>query len=98
MQIPRKLFISVAILLAISAVIFVFGLSPTLVLYYYSTGLYPIISVCLRWISSIFPYALGDILYFSLIIFALRKIFLFVKKRKSLTKADRFIIPLKTLN
>ena len=98
MQIPRKLLISFNILIVISLLIFLFGLSPNLVLSYYSNGLYPILSVCLRWVSSLFPYALGDILYASLIIFAIRQVFLLVKKRKSLTKNDRFIIPLKTLN
>ena len=65
---------------------------------YYSTGFYPILSASLRWISSLFPFALGDILYAILIFIALRSIFLLFKKRKSLTKKDRFIIPLKTLN
>ncbi|RYG10227.1 MAG: DUF3810 family protein, partial [Chitinophagaceae bacterium] len=98
MQIPRKLLFTSGLLLFISLLIFLFGLSPTFVLKYYSTGLYPLISVCLRWLSSLFPFALGDILYGSLLIFALFSIFLLFKKRKSLTKTDRFIIPLKTLN
>lgn len=98
MSLTRKLILTSTILFLTSVLIFLFGLSPRLVLNYYSTGLYPILSSLLRWISSLFPYALGDILYVSLIIFALRHIFLVIKRRKSLTKADRINIPLKTLN
>lgn len=98
MPFSRKLLLTSIILFFTSVLIFLFGLSPHLVLKYYSTGLYPIISVSLRWISSIFPFALGDILYAILIFIILRSIFLLFKKRKSLTKKDRFIIPLKTLN
>jgi len=95
---PRKRFIGSGILFGISILIFLLGLSPTLVLNYYSNGLYPILSVSLRWVSSLFPFALGDIVYVSLILFALRHIFLFLKKRKSLKKKDRLAIPLKLAN
>ncbi len=98
MQISRKLSLTSAILSSVALLLFLLGLSPNLTLAYYSNGFYPILSVCLRWVSSLFPYALGDILYASLIIFALRQVFLLIKKRKSFTKNDRLIIPLKTLN
>ncbi len=98
MPFPRKLLLTSAILFGSALLLFLFGLSPSLVLNYYSTGLYPILSASLRWVSSLFPFALGDILYALLIFLALRSIFLLIKKRKSLTKKDRFIIPLKVLN
>lgn len=98
MPFSRKLLTTSSILFFISVLIFLFGLSQHLVLNYYSNGIYQVISIGLRWVSSFFPYALGDILYLSLIIFMLRHIFLLFKKRKSLTKKDRFIIPIKTLN
>jgi len=98
MPLSRKLLITSAILFGTAALIFLVGLSPNLVLTYYSTGVYPIVSASLRWISSLFPFALGDILYALLIFIALKSIFFFLKKRKSLTKKDRFIIPLKALN
>ena len=98
MKVPRKLLLTSTTLFTISILIFLFGLSPTLVLNYYSTLIYPIISICTRWLSSLFPFALGDILYVCLILLAIWQIFLLIKKRKSLKKADRFIIPLKTLN
>ena len=91
-------FLSTSILLGISFLIFLFGLNQDWVLTYYSNGLYPLISIILRWISSLFPFAFGDILYTLLISFALWQIFLFFKKRKSWVKADRFNIPLKLLN
>ncbi|MBC7616113.1 MAG: DUF3810 domain-containing protein [Pedobacter sp.] len=98
MPFSRKLLLTSAILFSIALLIFIFDLSPSLVLNYYSTGFYPILSASLRWISSLLPFALGDILYALLIFIALRSIFLLFKKRKSLTKKDRFIIPLKGLN
>ena len=98
MQIPQKLLLTSVLLFFFAFVLFLFGLNPNLVLNYYSNGLYPILSTSLRWISSILPFALGDIVYVLLIIFALRSIFSWFKKRKLLTKKDRFIIPLKTLN
>ncbi|MFI5452498.1 DUF3810 domain-containing protein [Pedobacter sp. UC225_61] len=96
--IPRKLLLKSALIFGIALFIFLFGLFPQVVLTVYSKGLYPIISSTLRWISSIFPFALGDILYGILIIIALIQLFLFVKRRKSLTKAHRLIIPLKLFN
>ena len=98
MHLPRKLLITFIILFTVSVLIFLLGLSPNFVLTYYANGIYPILSNVIRLISSIFPFALGDILYIFLIVLALRQIFMLLKKRKSLTKADRFIIPIKTLN
>ena len=98
MQTPQKLLLTSVVLFFFALLLFLFGLSPNLVLNYYSNGLYPIVSASLRWISSFLPFALGDILYVLLIIFALRSIFLWFKKRKSLTKKDQFNIPIKMLN
>ncbi|WP_316827723.1 DUF3810 domain-containing protein [Pedobacter miscanthi] len=86
----------VAISLAI--LIFLFGLFPSLVQKYYSTGFYSYISSALRFISSIFPFAIGDIIYALLIGFVLYKIVRFYKRRKSLKKADRILVPLQVLN
>lgn len=98
MQFPRKLLIATALIWVIAALIFLIELSPYIVLKYYSSGIYPILSSCLRWISSLFPFAIGDIIYVSLIIFAIRQFFLLFKKRKSLRRADRLIIPIKGVN
>jgi hypothetical protein len=98
MQFPRKLLIVSILLWVITALIFIADLYPFFVLTYYSSGLYPILSSCLRWISSLFPFAIGDIIYVLLIIFGIRKIFLLFKQRKSFKRADRFIIPIKGLN
>lgn len=94
----RQLFIKTSIIVGISVLLFIFGLYPNLVLHYYSNGIYPIIVIVLRGITSIFPFALGDILYVLLVLFAIRQLVLFFKNRKSLTKTDRLAVPLKLLN
>ena len=83
---------------SLAILIYLFGLFPSLVQKYYSTGIYPYISSSLRYISSIFPFAIGDIIYLLLIAFALYKIFRFFQNRKSLTKKHRIIVPLQVLN
>ncbi|WP_231729798.1 DUF3810 domain-containing protein [Pedobacter sp. Leaf176] len=83
---------------SLALLIFLFGLFPSLVQKYYSTGIYPYISSSLRFISSIVPFAIGDIIYALLIAFALYKIFNFFQNRKSLTKKDRIIVPIQALN
>ncbi|MFD0941854.1 DUF3810 domain-containing protein [Pedobacter boryungensis] len=96
--IPRSLLVKSTIIFGLALLIYILGLFPQLVLNIYSNGLYPIFSSVLRWISSIFPFALGDILYGLLIVFALIQVFLFFKRRKSLSKSHRLIIPLKLFN
>lgn len=94
----RPLFIKSITLIGIAFLIYLFSLFPTLVQKYYSTGVYPYISSSLRFISAIFPFAIGDIIYALLIAFALYKIFRFFKNRKLLIKKDRIIVPLQILN
>ncbi|MBE5320435.1 DUF3810 domain-containing protein [Pedobacter sp. MR2016-19] len=84
--------------LIIALLIYLFGFIPTLVQKYYSTGFYPSISSALRFVSSLFPFAIGDMIYVLLIGFVLYKIVRFYKRRKSLKKQDRIIVPLQILN
>src|SRR4051812_28461570 len=98
MKNKRRPFICTGILLAISVVIFIFGLNETWVYHYYSNGIYQPIAISLRWISSLFPFALGDILYGLLILFAGWKLILFIKRRKQLRKTGRVLILLKISN
>ncbi|MGF1925111.1 MAG: DUF3810 domain-containing protein [Bacteroidia bacterium] len=98
MQFPRKLLLTSSVLFLSSALVFFWGLNAELVLNYYSNGIYPIIAVCLRWLSSLSSYALGDILYAFLIILALRHIFLLIKNRKSLTRVEWLQVPFKIVN
>ena len=100
MTFPKKLFIKSAAIFSIAFFIFLFGLFPALVLSIYSKGLYPIISIVLRWISSLFPFALGDVLYVALIIYILRLIFKFFwnVKKEGWQKTDKFTVPIYTLN
>ncbi|MES2448326.1 MAG: DUF3810 domain-containing protein [Bacteroidota bacterium] len=89
------------IILSITAlIIFLFGLFPQIVLNIYSKGLYPIISSVLRWISSLLPFAIGDILYAVIIVFLLRLIFkFFIRiKKNGWQKTDKIIIPIYILN
>lgn len=97
-MIARPILIKLIVLLGLAFLIFFFGFFPALVQKYYSTGFYPYISSALRFISSIFPFAIGDIIYALLIGFVLYKIVRFYKRRKSLKKQDRILVPLQILN
>jgi len=94
----RKAINKTILIIVIALLIYLFGLFPGAVQKYYSTGAYPYISSALRFISSIFPFAIGDIIYAILIGFVLYKIFRFYKGRKTLTKKDRLVVPLQVLN
>ena len=85
-------------LVSLAILIYLFGFSPGLVQKYYSTGFYPYISSALRFTSSIFPFAIGDIIYALLIGFVLYKIVRFYRQRKSLKRTDRILVPLQILN
>ena len=98
MVLTKKHLIKFAITFGIAITIYLFGLFPNPVQKYYSTGFYPYISSALRFISRIFPFAIGDIIYAILIGFVLYKIIKFYKTRKSLKKQDRIIIPLQVIN
>ncbi len=94
----KPIIIKSTVLLGLAILVYVFGFFPTLVQQYYSTGFYPYISSALRSISALFPFAIGDIIYVLLIGFVLYKIVRFYKRRKSLKKQDRIIVPLQILN
>lgn len=96
----RSTFKKFAILFGISLLIFFFGNFPNLVETYYSTGIYPFISIGLRFISSLFPFAICDVVYALLIAFVLYHVVGFFQKlkQKQLHKPDRIIIPLKIFN
>jgi len=78
--------------------IYILGLFPAQVQKYYSTGIYPYISSSLRFFSSIFPFAIGDIVYALLISFVLYKIIRFFKERKSLKRGHSITVALQVLN
>ena len=88
------------LLISITLLIFLFGLFPNAVLSTYSKTIYPIISVVIRWISSLFPFALGDILYAVLIIYIVVLIIKFFKriKKNGWQKTDKLKIPISILN
>jgi len=94
----RSLSLKSPIIFGIAITIYLFGFFPSLVQKYYSTGFYPYISSALRFISGIFPFAIGDLIYILLIGFILYKIIRFYKRRQSLKKRDIIIISLQISN
>lgn len=88
------------LLFALSALVYVFGFFPQLVEPFYSEGLYSLTSVIQRFISGIFPFALGDFLYLLLILYIARSLYRFYKKivQKRLQQNDRLHVPLQVLN
>lgn len=96
----RKSLTRLATLISISLFIFIWGLFPNFVLSIYVKVVYPYISITLRWLSSIFPFAIGDLLYALLIIYIF---FLIVKffwrlKQTGWIKADRIQVPIAIIN
>ncbi|TCD08543.1 DUF3810 domain-containing protein [Pedobacter frigidisoli] len=94
----KKLSLKAVAIFSIALLIYIFGLFPAPVQKYYSTGIYPYISSSLRFTSSIFPFAIGDIVYALLIGFVLYRIIRFFKRRKVLKREYRIIVPLQVLN
>lgn len=98
--VPHRLLIQTGVWLLLALLVFCWGLFPDLVLRTYTNGLYQVISRVLRWISSWFPFALGDILYGILIILALVQLYRFFKKlrQKELRSTIVITAPIKLLN
>lgn len=88
------------ILLGTAIFIYILGLFPNFVLNFYSTGIYPIISTSIRWISSLIPFAIGDILYAAVVIYLLKRIiqYFFRVKKLGWQKTDQIIIPVYIIN
>ncbi|MGY4384588.1 hypothetical protein ACVWYN_001614 [Pedobacter sp. UYP24] len=84
----------------IALFIFLLGLNDQLVEYLYSDRFYLFTSILQRFISSILPFAIGDFLYLALVIYVLRKVYIFFRKlfKNYLKKTDRVIIPIKVTN
>lgn len=71
---PTLIYIGLAVL------IFAFGFFPEAVETYYSKLLYPVISTVQRSISSQLPFAIGDLLYALLILYAVKRTVIFLSK------------------
>jgi len=93
-----SIYIKALILIGITLLLYILGCDPIATQKYYSTGFYPYLSSTLRFVSSIFPFAIGDIIYVLLFAFVVYKIVNFYKNRKQLKKQDRLIVPLQVLN
>lgn len=88
------------ILASIAIVVFLLGLNSTAVEYIYSERIYLFTSIVQRFISSVAPFAIGDILYLLLIAYVLKCVFVIGKKgfKGALKKTDRINVPLGVLN
>jgi DNA polymerase-3 subunit beta len=88
------------LLFLLSGLVFLAGMNSSFIEKFYSDGFYQAISVAQRFLSSIFPFALGDFLYLLLVLYALRSIYLFFRKlsQKKLKSEDRIKVPLQLLN
>ncbi|QNK63020.1 DUF3810 domain-containing protein [Pedobacter sp. PAMC26386] len=88
------------ILSCIALLIFLFGLSSKLVESIYSGGIYQLTSVAQRFISSPFPFAVGDFLYLCLIIYCVWSVFKAVRKIKNRKPGQQlhFFFPLQLIN
>jgi len=82
-MIARKSLFKSVILLGLAFLIFIVGLFPFAVEKCYSIAIYPYIAVVLRFISSIFSFAIGDITYILLIAYLLWYFFKTFKKVKA---------------
>lgn len=86
--------------LVLAGFIFAWGSSSGLTEHWYSGHLYPVISIALRSLSSLFPFALGDFLYLLLIGYITWKLWWFIRSlyRKQLERKHRFLVPLQVIN
>lgn len=91
----RKTSLTTAALFVAALLIFLLGLSEEATSVLYSNGIYPYLSITLRFLSSIFPFAIGDILYIALVILGIyRLVLLFLKaKKRQLNKTHRILVP-----
>jgi len=82
----QRIWLELAIVLIVAALIKVFSLFGGLVERAYSTSVYPVISVVLRAITGWVPFSVGDILYLAVVIWLILRLVKIVKivvKRKS---------------
>ena len=92
---PRIQQLTISGILALT--MYLIGLSPVFVEKVYVHGIYPYISVTLRFLSSFFPFSLGDVLYLLLIGYMLWSIYRFCRRyfKKQLTKSDLVVVLLR---
>nr|WP_068887204.1 DUF3810 domain-containing protein [Pedobacter panaciterrae] len=89
-----------SILLGITILVYLFGISSNRVEHFYAEGFYRVTSVVQRAISGLIPSPIGDFLYLLLVFYILRSIYLFYRKLKAkqLKRTDRLVVPLQALN
>lgn len=88
---------STLIYIGIAVLVFIFGFFPEAVETYYSQGIYPVTSIVQRYISSFFPFAIGDLLYAALTILVISSLVKFILAKKK-TKKDYLNFVFKSIN
>ena len=76
----RKIWRQLLVLGLFAGLIFLWGLSSSLAENLYAKGLYPVLSVSLRTLSSLVPFPLGDVLYLLLIAYVVYSLYIFGRK------------------
>jgi hypothetical protein len=83
----------------VALLIFITGLSSTLVEQVYARFIYKYLSICLRFISSLVPFALGDILYVLLVVYCVYGLVNYVRNlaATNFKKQQLYLAPLRLL-
>lgn len=76
----RSILLKSAVIVTIAFLIFLFGLNSNIVMRYYTSGFYQYSSVAQRLISSAFPFAIGDFLYFIFIVYCIWSLYRTIKR------------------
>jgi hypothetical protein len=93
---PGRILIKLLVTSFCAALLFVFDYFPALVESWYANGLYRLTSMIQRFISSLFPFAIGDFLYAALGLYILLRIYRFGRKliKKELKRSALWTIPM----
>ena len=96
----KTLLIKVFVTCLMAGLVFLLGFFPLVVERLYSNGLYLYTSIFQRFVSSLFPFPIGDFLYAALVIYVLIKIVRFFVRlfKKQLERSDTWVIPLQIFN
>jgi hypothetical protein len=95
----RKAWRQLLVLSLLAGIIFLWGLSTSLAESLYADTVYPVISLCLRTVSSLVPFTLGDVLYLLLIAYVVYSLFRFGRKlmKKQVRKTEAWLTAMQVL-
>lgn len=95
----KRVLIQLLIFGTCAALLFIFDYFPSQVESWYANGLYRLTSIIQRFISSLFPFAIGDFLYAGLGLYLLLCLYNFSQKlfKKKLDRSALLIVPMQFL-